>query len=102
MKKLIGRSVRQREPGQPSVACDKEHKLLHVQHDSVDCVTGSQSSSRSAAVMRKKLVRSRPKRDGHVERMEYEQLAKRGDAQKVERKGCEEDRECDGTTQREI
>ena len=47
---------------------------------------------------KKKLVRSRLKWAGHVERMGDEKLAKRADAQKVERKEGKEDRECDGRT----
>ena len=44
----------------------------------------------------KKLVRSRLTRDGHVERMIDEKLAKRTDAQKVEAKRRREDQNCDG------
>ena len=38
-------------------------------------------------IFKKKLARSRLKWAGNVERMEDEKLAKRADAQKVERKG---------------
>ena len=43
----------------------------------------------------KKFVRSRLTWPGHVERMGDEKLTKRADAQKVEGKGGEEDRNCD-------
>ena len=47
---------------------------------------------------KKKLLRSRLKWAGHVERMGDDKLAKRTDFQKVEGKGGEVDRECDGRT----
>ena len=45
-----------------------------------------------------KFMRSRLKWAGHVERMGDDKLTKRADARKVEGKGSEEDRECDGRT----
>ena len=48
--------------------------------------------------VKKKLASSRLKWAGHVENIADEKLTKRGDAQKVELKGGEEDRECDGRT----
>ena len=45
---------------------------------------------------KKKLVRSRLTRAGHVERRGDEKLTKRTDAQKMDGEGGEEDRNCDG------
>ena len=44
----------------------------------------------------KKFLRSRLTRTGHVERMGDEKLAKRAHVQKMEGRGDEKDRNCDG------
>ena len=49
-------------------------------------------------IVTKTLVRIKLKWAGRLERMGYENLAKKSGAQKVEGKGVDEDRECDGTT----